>query len=169
MPWTFPDLTSTLRCYALAEIQRDIALNALYTSKRARPGTDVTYQSMLLSAIQNGSPETLADAIRKTGVLEPNKDGKPHANAHETLAGGEWVRYYLRGLCLVAAANNISELEIYRAKPVAQPRPESEARIGQLIPTSGLLAVLRAKLGTDLALGIPAGPNSGLCARLPHR
>lgn len=166
--WTFPDLTPTLRGHAVTEVQQDIARNILYPSKRAKTGTNVIYQNMLLSALQNGTPETFAEDIWTAGILEPNKDGTPHANAHETLAGGEWVRYYLRGLCLVAAAGNVSELEIYRAKAVAEPRPDSQARIGQRIRASTLLADLRTNIGVGAALGVPAGPNSGLCARLPN-
>ena len=55
----------------------------------------------------------------------------------------------------------------YRAKQVSNPRPELEALIGQSIDPAKLLNDLQTKIGVDTALGLPAGPNSGLSAKLP--
>ena len=40
-------------------------------------------------------------------------------------------------------------------------------RVGSAVPTLRLLDDLRANIGVDTALGIPAGPNSGLSVSLP--
>jgi len=166
--WSLHDLTPALRGHAVAEARADIARNALYSSKLAKPGTDATYQRLLLAALENGTTESFAEAIWNSAMLRPNKDGMPHKDAHERLAGGEYVRFYLRGLCLLADDRNIRELEIYRAKLVAQPRPESQARIGQRVLAAKLLEDLRANIGVDTVLGVPSGANSGLCARFPR-
>jgi hypothetical protein len=39
--------------------------------------------------------------------------------AADTLAEGEFNRFYLRGLCRRASAANMAEIEVYRAKEVA--------------------------------------------------
>jgi|SRR5438093_440866 len=85
----------------------------------------------------------------------------------EMLAEGEFNRFYLRGLCLRAVAEGISYLVIHRAKGVANPRLDSEAKIGTSVGVAALLADLRKNVGIDTALGLPPGPNSGLSAHLP--
>ncbi len=87
--------------------------------------------------------------------------------APETLAEGEFNRFYARGLCRRAMAQGIESLLVYRAKEVVNPRPESVALIGKSLPVKQLLEDLRANIGTDTALGLPPGPNSGLSVKLP--
>jgi len=84
------------------------------------------------------------------------------------LAESEFNRYYIRALARRAIEDGISELVIYRAKPVTNPRPESEARIETSLPPQDLLDDLRSHLGDERpSLGVPSGPNSGLSVRLP--
>jgi hypothetical protein len=89
------------------------------------------------------------------------------SNAHEMLGEGEFNRFYIRGLCLRAIEDGIPDVEVYRAKPVDSPRPESQALIGQRIKAEALLQDLRARTNVEPALGCPPGPNSGLSVRLP--
>ena len=63
--------------------------------------------------------------------------------------------------------DGIPYVEVYRAKTVAEPRPESMAMIGARLGPDALLMDLRANVGVDTALGLPPGPNSGLSGRLP--
>lgn len=104
-------------------------------------------------------------------VYPPKGDGMYTArvpvNAPEVMSEGEFNRFYCRGLCQRAIKNGIKGLIVYRAKAVAQPRPESEAKIGMVIDPSVLLNDLRTATGLEPALGIPPGPGSGLCVRLP--
>jgi len=89
------------------------------------------------------------------------------SDAANTLAEGEFNRFYLRALWLKAINNNITHLTIYRAKSVMDPRPESELKINTSINAKQLLNDLRTNIGVDTALGLPPGPNSGLSAKLP--
>lgn len=57
-------------------------------------------------------------------------------------------------------------MTVYRAKEVANPRAESMALIGRSLPVTQLLDDLRVNIGTDTALGLPPGPNSGLSVTL---
>jgi hypothetical protein len=59
-----------------------------------------------------------------------------------------------------------TQVRVYRAKHVDNPRPESEAKIGVLVDSQKLLNDLRTNPGVEPALGIPPGPNSGLSVQL---
>jgi hypothetical protein len=84
------------------------------------------------------------------------------------LAEGEFNRYYCRGLCQRALEVGIEEVEVYRAKAVTTPRPESQRLIGRRLSARSLLNDLRTSQGVEPALGVPPGPNSGLSVRLPE-
>jgi hypothetical protein len=92
----------------------------------------------------------------------------PH-DANHTLAEGEFNKYYCRGLARVAIAEEIPRLQVYRAKHVAQPRQESQEKIGLLVDPAVILTDIRASQteGVETALGIPPGPNSGITLRIP--
>lgn len=89
-------------------------------------------------------------------------------NACETLAEGEFNRYYIRGVCRRAIDEGIGEVEVYREKLVEDPRPESQRKIGQRIKADVLLEDLRKSVGKPPTLGIPQ-PNSGLTVRLLYK
>jgi hypothetical protein len=91
---------------------------------------------------------------------------KVPVTAPDTLAEGEFNRFYIRGLCRHAIKEKISDLIIYRAKAVSSPRSESQAKIGTSINAEALLRDLQKHQGVDTALGLPAGPNSGLSVKL---
>ncbi|BEE07817.1 hypothetical protein [Aeromonas dhakensis] len=57
-------------------------------------------------------------------------------------------------------------VQVYRGKNVANARSESKQMIGQIISPKELLDDLRTNVGVDTALGLPAGPNSGLTIKL---
>ena len=87
----------------------------------------------------------------------------PHTAA-ETLAEGQFNRYYILGLCRRALAEGKANVFVYRAKPVLDPRPESERLIGQSRDPSELIEQLRpvqSSLGHELLR-----PNSGLSVHL---
>ena len=88
--------------------------------------------------------------------------------APETLAEGEFNRFYARGLCSRAIEENISHVEVYRGKLVENPRPESEEKIGTKLSAKELLNDLRTSQGVEPCLGVPPGPNSGLTIRFPR-
>lgn len=92
---------------------------------------------------------------------------KVPVTAPDTLAEGEFNRFYARGLCARAIADGIPDVEVYRGKQVQRPRPESQSKIGNRINVKALLEDLRKSQGVEPALGLPPGPNSGLTVRLP--
>lgn len=169
------DLDAQTRHFMRLEFQRDTAEGALYFSPRLSPVGRSVYANELRDAIEHGSPESLAAALDSPRYFNPtepreSEDGGDHdarvpETAAVTLAEGEFNRFYIRGLCRRAIADNIDRLVVYRAKAVDDPRSESRQRIGMLLDPAALLADLRERV--DTMFGVPTGPNSGLSVRIP--
>ncbi len=173
------NLDNRTRQLMLDEMEYDIAHNQLHISPFLSGQGQRDYTSLLREAIQSGTDETLAQSLREhRRILRtlPRRNPKSGGylitatpeNAAQVLAESEFNRYYIRALARRAIEDGIPELVIYRAKPVSNPRPESEARIETSLPAEDLLDDLRAHPGDEPpALGVPSGPNSGLSVRLP--
>lgn len=175
MPLSLSDLDLRVRAAMAAKLDDDIARGGPYISPRLNPPGVEAWPELLRAAIEPGDDGTLAASLH--GLLNDTESripsrGKlfvarvPH-NASETLAEGEFNRYYVRGLAVVALEEGVTELEVYRAKAVTTPRFESDRLVGRRLSPNRLLADLRASPGVDTALGVPAGPNSGLSVRVP--
>jgi hypothetical protein len=170
------NLDTTTRAHMRSEVEADISASSLYLSPRLSTVGIQDYPDLLLDAVTNGTPATLAAALRANGRLNVMeiavRNGKSYSKrvpvtAADTLAEGEFNRFYIRGLCVRAISGGTAGVVVYRAKDVVHPRPESTARISQIIDPSVLLADLRLHHNVDTALGVPAGPNSGLSVHLP--
>jgi hypothetical protein len=161
----------------IAEIDRDMKAGTLYLSDNLSKQGCTDYPTLLRAAADSGSDTTLAEALlkclnshEKPRRLKSGEYSKPpvmRSNAHEMLADGEFNRFYMRALCLRAIEDGIKEVVVYRAKEVANARSASEQMIGKRMSTEALLNDLRTHPGVDTALGLPPGPNSGLCICLP--
>lgn len=167
-----------VRAAMLSEIERDAAgTDGLYMGKYLSPSGTGRYPELLRQAAETADDAQLALNLRHLDCfLEsvPRRTpkgamtiAKVPVTAPETLSEGEFNRFYLRGLCVVAMERGITHLEVYRARHSENPRRESEALIGARLPVQQLLDDLRTHPGCDTALGLPPGPNSGLSARLP--
>ena len=159
-----------IRKYMLEEVEQDIAEGKLYVSKRLLKSEISNYTEYLKNAIQNGNSTMLAQELLTKNCLkktEPRKTKmvKVPSNANETLANGEFNRFYIRGVCRKAIEENM-EVEAYRAKTVSDPRAKSASKIGTTYNPNKLLEDLRSNIGIDTSLGLPSGPNSGLSVRL---
>ncbi|HTW52526.1 MAG TPA: hypothetical protein VME45_11630 [Stellaceae bacterium] len=177
MALTYVDLNDDVRRLMLAEIKRDVAAGTLFFSPRLSPRGLEDYPQLLQDAVASGSDASLEAEINRLGRLnlteEKRKPGgighttaRVPSNAAEIIGSGEFNRFYLRALCIIALDAGVSSLIIYRARPSAHPRPESEAKIDTPIDATQLLADLRNNIGVEPALGLPM-VNSGLSARLP--
>jgi len=174
----FEDLDDRTRQLMLEEMDYDIAHHQLHISPFLSGQGQRDYESLLREALQNGDDETLAEDLREhrriLRTLPRRKPGGGYSiaataeNAAQVLAESEFNRYYIRALARRAIEDGVTELVIYRAKPVTTPRPESEARIETSLTPQQLLEDLRSHPGDERpALGVPSGPNSGLSVRLP--
>lgn len=171
------NLDDRTRHFMLDELEYDLQNNQLYLSPYLSGQGVHDYASLLRRALESGSAESLAADLGTLRRTERTTERRSPAggystvsvpeNAPETIAESEFNRYYIRGVARRALKEGIPALVIYRAKPVAQPRPESEALIETTIAPMDLLEDLRAHPGERPALGVPAGPGSGLSVRLP--
>lgn len=140
MALQYPDLNETTRQYMLEELQLDVTEGRLYTSPRLSGKGAVDYPALLRSAIEFGDDTFLAAELRRDGRLNATEQRrKPKGGyttvavpvtAADTLAEGEFNRFYARGLCRRTEVESNTELKVHRAKEVENPRPQSEALIG---------------------------------------
>lgn len=159
------------------EVDLDLSIGLLYISSRLNSEGIEKYPSLLEEAIQSHEDAWLADQLRCTNCMNATEKRKKRGGgfstvkvpitAPDTLAEGEFNRFYVRGLCVSALEDGLTEVIVCRGKQVSQPRPESEATIGKRISAKMLLEDLRKSQGVEPALGLPPGPNSGLTVRLP--
>lgn len=169
----FESLTPEVRTHMLNEIDADSTADTLYRSKRLLDSAWPAYKTALTEAAKTGTEVTLAAAIANGMLVSQEtstRNGKPYlkavpSNAAQTLAEGEFNRFYIRGVCLEAIATN-RKIEVYRGKAVSSARSESELKLGHRPDPKLLLADLRKNIGLETFLGIPGGANSGISVRL---
>lgn len=177
MGLSYEDLDEETRRFMIEEIEMDVASDKIYRSSYLNQRAQGSWPDYLLDAARSGSDDSLALAIRRDRLLNSTstrfQKGKlvryqvPY-NANEVLAESEFNRYFVRGLSRKAMAAGLPRLEVYRAKRVREPRPESQAKIGLLCEPEVLLIDVRASNGVETALGIPPGPGTGITVRIPR-
>ncbi len=178
------NLDDVTRAAMLSEVDHDIAAGpgptgVLYVSPRLSPQGVSGYPDLLRDAVQTGNDATLAAALASNGRLLAHETAKHPkggpdvvkavpVTAPQTMAEGEFNRYYARGVCVRALAETGPQatVTIYRARESTNPRPESVALVGTTPSAAALLEDLRTHIGMDTALHLPPGPNSGLSIHL---
>lgn len=170
----FENLDKETRDLMLLEMENDIKLGELYFSKHFNDIGKQIYPDLLKASIKDGDTETLANSIIQNNCLKDKTERKTKSgismvsvpkNAHETLAQGEFNRFYMRAVCRKAIKEN-REVQVYRGRHSNKPRTASTALIGKNLNPQTLLDDLKVNIGTDTALGLPPGPNSGLTIKL---
>lgn len=173
----YEDLDEETRQFMIEEIEMDLVSDKIYRSSYLNQRAQGNWPDYLREAARTGSDDTLAARLRGSASFNSTTfrqlangrtiQAKVPRNAAEVLAEGEFNRYYARGLSRKALTNGIPRLEVYRAKAVREPRPESEEKIGLLVDPNILLLDVRNSNGVETALGIPPGPGSGITVRIP--
>ncbi len=174
----YENLDERTREFMIKELELDISNKTLYVSPRLNSVGKTIWENILREAIQNHDDDWLADQLLNRRCMMTHEKrrtrsgritiAKVPVTARETLAEGEFNRFYARGLCARAIEDGILDVEVYRGKQVKNPRPISQAMIGKRINAKALLGDLRRSQGVEPALKIPPGPNSGLTIRLPN-
>jgi hypothetical protein len=172
----YENLTPDVRGFMVEEIKMAAADGSIYISPWLNVKGAADWAGLLQAAAEKGTDDTLAAELRMSRLEHTAQRRKPKGGyttytvpvtAAETVAEGEFNRFYVRGLCRFALANGIPALEVYRAKQVAVPRADSQAKLGTHVNPAAILQDLRTSPGVEPALGLPPGPNSGLTLRLP--
>jgi hypothetical protein len=172
--FNFQNLDGATRKCMIEEINWAIRNNAIYNSTRFVPGAKEKWPDLLLEAAKSHNEHWLARQIEENFMLNGSEPArKPKGGytikhvpdtASETLAEGQFNRYYILGLCQRAILESKKSVEIYRAKHRDSPRSKSQALIGQTIDAKTLIDQLRpvdSSLNSELLK-----PNSGLSIKL---
>ena len=171
----YESLDPAVRTSMVGELERDQANSSVYISPRLNEGGAAAWPQLLREAFQHHDDAWLAATLRSHSYMRAEEQRQkpkggftsarvPHT-APDTLAEGEFNRFYARGLCAQILESGGIEVEVYRGKAVERPRAESEAMIGRRFPARSLLDDLRTAQGVEPALGLPPGPNSGITVR----
>lgn len=165
------------RPFIVEEVDLDISQGKIHSSSRLTQQGGSVFPRLLRAAAVNGSDRTLTLQLQSRSFWKSHEtrhlpsgkitQAKVPVTAPETLAEGEFNRFYIRGVCRLAIERGIPFVVAYRAKQVAVPRPDSQAKIGRHYDPAKLLSDLREHIGVEPALGLPKGPNSGLSVKLP--
>ncbi|MFA6307351.1 MAG: hypothetical protein WCS88_03485 [Patescibacteria group bacterium] len=172
--YNFLNLDEKTRELMISEINWAIKNNELYYSTRFIDGQKEKWQQLLLEAAKNHNEHWLAFQIENNSMLKDFEEAeKPKGGytikhvpntASETLASGQFNRYYILGLAQRAVLENKNALEVYRAKDSQEQRDGSEALIGRTFNPAELIEQLRttqASFKSELAK-----PNSGISVKL---
>lgn len=172
----YENLDDQTRKFMLHEFDSDVANGSLYLSPRLNDLGRQDYPSLLRKAIISHDDVWLARRLHDNKLIKTyevrRKPGGGSVRARvpysaaDTLAEGEFNRFFIRGLCARAVKQGTKEVQVYRGKAVRKARPESEILIGSTKKAKNLLNDLRMKIGEEPCLGLPGGPNSGLTVRL---
>ena len=175
----YGSLDEEVRTYMAQELEFDLSRNCLYVSRRLTAAGAEQWPSILREAVLHHDDSWLAATLRASGALDTYEErhaqngkvtmARIPVTAPDTLAEGEFNRFYARGLCAQVLASKGTEVEVYRGKDVQSPRLESQAMIGKHFPAAKLLDDLRQSIGVDTAMRLPPGPNSGLTVRRIQR
>ena len=174
MPFTWRDLDQKSRDLIIEEIDSATRDGNLYFSKRFTPAGTSAWPALLREAAASHDEHWLAYQLEARGLMSGLEGSRtpsggytikhvPHTAA-ETLAEGQFNRYYILGIGRRAVAEKRTDLTVYRAKPVKEPRPESEALVGKRYRAVDLIEQLRpvqSSLKHELLK-----PNSGLSVHL---
>jgi hypothetical protein len=168
--FVFENLDDKTRSLMLQELEYDLGRGTIFFDIRLKEGAKVRYIELLREALEYGTPEIFSEAILGQQLLKETETrdlgekqirAKISNIAHYNIGEGEFNRYYMRAICLLAIQNSLDEVEVYRAKQVSKPRPASAERM----KAEELLDHLRT---TNISVkGSFPGPNSGRSIRFP--
>jgi hypothetical protein len=173
--FNFENLDEKTRGFMLEAISEADASGNIYFSARFNGAGQKQWLPLLKEAAKEHDEHWLAYQLETKGLMKDFEGAMtpsggytvkhtPHTAA-ETMAEGQFNRFYILGLCKRAKAENISDLEIYRAKKSNAPRSQSEALIGTKISADDVEAQLLKT--SDSFKSSLVKPNSGISMKLP--
>lgn len=174
MKFNFTHLDDHTRKLMMEEIARATDNDQIYISTRFNAIGSGKWVAWLTDAAESHDEHWLAYQIEVSGgMTEFEGRAKPsggYSVAHvphtaaETIAEGQFNRFYIAGVCRRAIEAGQSHVTIYRARHRGEPRPESTALEGTMTDAQALLEKVRnnqASFGCAMLK-----PNSGLSVQL---
>jgi hypothetical protein len=170
----FENLDDATRFSMLKAIEEAESTGNIYFSTRFNHSGNMEWLPLLKQAAQEFNEHWLAYQLEANKLMKDFESARtpsdvytikhvPHTAA-ETMAEGQFNRFYILGLCKRARVEGMTHLEIYRAKERSEPRPESQALIGNRLSIEEIeiqLKEVKASINSQLVK-----PNSGICARI---
>jgi hypothetical protein len=170
------NLDDKTRNYMLDAIEDADRIGNIYYSSRFNDAGRREWLGLLKEAAREHDEQWLADQVDSCQLMRELEGGRtprggyavkhiPHTVAAQTLAEGQFNRFYMLGLCNRARAEGISHLEVYRARETSSPRPGSAAMIGTRLSVDDVENQLR---DTKASLKSPLLQiRSGISLKLP--
>ena len=171
----FKNLDETTREYMLEAVEEAEESNNIYFSPRFSDEGRRLWLTLLKEAAKEHNEHWLAYQLDENEMMSGIEVAKKHTGGYsikhvpttaaETLADGQFNRFYMLALAKRAEAEKLPYLQIYRARERTDPRPESEELVGRRVSIDEVEAQLE-KLERSLKSWL-LRPNSGLSLRLP--
>lgn len=173
--FNFKNLDDPTRAAMLEAIDEAERTGDIYFSSRFNEAGKREWPRLLRQAAQEQNEHWLAYQLEASGLMKDFEGAHrptgryttkhvPHTAA-ETMAEGQFNRFYILGLCRRARREGITHLVVYRARESAAPRPESQSLVGVRLSVDEIEAQLKP---TQASFKSPlVKPNSGLSVRLP--
>ncbi len=180
--FNFVNLDQTTRKYMLDAIEDADRIGNIYYSTRFNDAGRREWLWLLKQAAREHDEQWLADQVESNHLMRELEGGRtpkgsysvkhiPQEAAADTLAEGQFNRFYMLGLAERAEQEGIKDLEVYRARETSSPRPESEAMIDERIPVDEVISQLRdtkaslksplLQLRSGISLKLPNGSKAG--------
>jgi hypothetical protein len=173
--FNFENLDDSTRAYMFEAIEEAEQSNNIYYSSRFNDAGKKQWLPLLKQATQEHNEHWLAYQL-EANVLMRDFEGAqkpsggytikhvPHTAA-ETMAEGQFNRFYILGLCKRARAQGVSHLVVYRAKQRSDPRTESQSLIGTSLTIDEIESQLKETTSSFKSQLVQ--PNSGISVTLP--
>ena len=172
----FANLDDKTRKYMLEAINDADRIGNIYYSSRFNETGRRDWLGLLKEAAQAHDEKWLAEQVEGNHLMRELEGGRtprgaytvrriPGEAAADTLAEGQFNRFYMLGLSRRARAEGIPALEVYRARETASPRVQSKRLIGKHISVNQVEDQLR---DTRASLKSPLlRVRSGISLKLP--
>lgn len=156
--------TWEVRKYAIEEFLLDCKSENLYISKKLLPDSRLCYFRGLREALLNGSVTTFTEYLNKNNCL--TADALKVENATWSLAYNEFKRYYIRGVCKQAIAQD-KLLRVCRLRTSKNQSEDAASIVGQILHPELILKIATKIPGTSSNFSNKIAerilrPNSGL-------
>jgi len=174
MKFKFNNLDAETRALMKEEIERAIQTNEIYSSTRFNAAGESNWIQWLIQAAEEHDAHWLAYQIEAcAGMKDFEGRAKPSGGytvahvphtAAETIAEGQFNRFYIAAVCLRAIGIDKKEVIVYRARQRGEPRPESRELEGASLNAQELLEQVRSKQQSFKCELLK--PNSGLSVQI---
>jgi len=174
MNFNYYHLDERTRAFMIEEIKNAQKTNNLYFSKRFNSKGNMRWPELIVESAVSHDEHWLAYMVEAEGLMKDYETAsKPTggyttkhvpSTAAETLADGQFNRFYIIGVCRRAIMDGKTQVTVYRAKERAEQRSESNALVKKTMDAEKLIKELRSvqtSLGHELLK-----PNSGLSVKM---